>query len=115
MVEVEQGEIWWADLPETDDSGPAFRRPVVVVQGNTLNRSRISTALCVPLTGNPRWGEAPGSVELSMRHTGLPRNSVANATQLLPLDRRRLTERVAKLPPKQLQQVLTGIDIVLGR
>lgn len=115
MVALAQGEVWWAELPEPTGSGPGFRRPVVVVQGDSLNRSRIATAVCVPLTSNLRWADAPGNVLLPARVSGLPKDSVANATLLVALDRTALTERVGKLGPKRLMQILTGIDIVLGR
>ena len=115
MVEVAQGETWWADLPEPTGSGPGFRRPVVVVQGNALNRSRLATVVCVPLTSNLTWANAPGNVHLSAAVTGLPKESVANGTQIVALDRQCLTERVGKLPPKKLALVMSGIDVVLAR
>ncbi len=115
MVDVAQGEIWWADLPEPSGSEPGFRRPVIVVQGDHMNRSRIATVICVPLTGNLAWADAPGNVFLPSKLTGLPKDSVANVSQIVALDRRRLTERAAKLAPKQLILVMSGIDAVLGR
>lgn len=115
MVEVTQGEVWWAELPEPAGSGPGFRRPVVVVQGNALNRSRIATVVCVPLTSNVVWADAPGNTLLRARVTGLRKDSVANASQIIGIDRSFLAERRARLPPKQLAQVLQGIDVVLGR
>src|SRR5450756_1340430 len=84
---ISQGEVWWADLPAPVGSAPGFRRPVVVVQGDALNRSRISTVVCVPLTSSLRWADAPGNVLLSARLTGLPKDSVANVSQVLTLDR----------------------------
>lgn len=115
MVDVSQGDIWWADLPEPSGSGPGFRRPVVVVQGDALNRSRIATAVCIPLSSNLRWASAPGNVLLQARLTGLPKDSVANVSQIVTLDKGILTERVGKLSRKKLGVILTGIDIVLGR
>ena len=115
MVEIAQGEVWWAELPEPRGSGPGFRRPVVVVQGNPLNRSRIAMVVCVPLTSNLAWGEAPGNTPLPARTTGLPKDSVANASQIVAIDRAFLADRVARLGPKQLAQILHGIDVVLGR
>ena len=85
---IAQGEVWWADLPAPEGSAPGFRRPVVVVQGDAFNRSALRTALCVPLTSNLRWAEAPGNVLLTARSTGLPRDSVANVSQLVTLDTR---------------------------
>ena len=112
---ISQGEIWWADLPEPVGSGPGYRRPVVVVQGEAFNRSRIATAVCVPLTSNLEWAEAPGNLLLPARATGLPRDSVATVSQLVTLDREVLAERAGRLSRKQLDLVLLGIDLVLGR
>ena len=112
---ISQGEIWWADLPDPGGSGPGFRRPILVVQGDALNRSRIQTVVCVPLTSNLGYAQAPGNVPLRPRHTGLPKESVANVSQLVALDRTLLTERTGKLPRTQLDLVLSGIDVVLGR
>lgn len=107
--------MWWADLPPPTGSGPGFRRPVVVVQGDALNRSRVATVVCVPLTSNLRWADAPGNVLLSARTTGLPKDSVANVSQVVALDKAVLTERVGKLPRAKVELLLVGIDIVLGR
>ena len=112
---VSQGEVWWADLPTPTGSGPGLRRPVVVVQGNALNRSRIATVVCVPLTSNLMWAEAPGNVLLSTQATGLSKDSVANVSQVVALDKALLTERVGKLPRAKLDLLLTGLDVVLGR
>ena len=85
------------------------------MQGEPLNRSRIATVVCVPLTSNLLWGDAPGNVVLAARATGLPKDSVANVSQLLTIDRNALRDRVGRLGPKHLAQILTGIDVVLGR
>ena len=112
---ISQGEVWWADLPDPVGAGPGFRRPVLVVQGDALNRSRIRTVLAVPLTSNLKWANAPGNVSLSKHMTGLPKESVANVSQLVALDRSLFTERVGKLSGATLERVLSGIDVVLGR
>jgi mRNA interferase MazF len=114
-VVIAQGDVWWAELPPPTGSGPGFRRPVVVVQGDALNRSTIATAVCVPLTTNLRWAQAPGNVLLRARSTHLPSDSVANVSQVVALDRGLLTERTGKLSPRELSLVLAGIDVVLGR
>jgi len=114
-VVISQGEVWWAELPAPAGSGPGFRRPVVVVQGETLNRSRIATVVCVPLTSNLKWATAPGNVSLSARVTGLPKDSVANVSQLVTIDKALLVTRVGKLPHSQLELLLAGIDVVLGK
>jgi mRNA interferase MazF len=114
-VVISQGEIWRAALTAPAGSGPGFRRPVVVVQSDALNRSRIATVVCVPLTSNLKWGLAPGNVPLSARLTGLPKDSVANVSQIVSVDKQFLTARVGKLPASKLELLLSGIAIVLGK
>ena len=112
---ISQGDVCWAELPAPTGSGPGFRRPVVVVQGDALNRSRVATVVCVPLTSNLRWADAPGNVRLAARMTGLPRDSVANVSQIIALDRALLEERVGRVSRAKLELVLSGVDVVLGR
>ena len=112
---ISQGEVWWADLAAPSGSGPGYRRPVVVVQGDAFNRSAIGTIVSVPLTSTLRWADAPGNVRLTARSTGLPRDSVANVSQIVTLDRSILTGRVGKLARSKVDLILSGIDIVLGR
>jgi mRNA interferase MazF len=114
-VVIEQSEVWWADLEEPTGSEPGYRRPVVVVQCDAINRSRIGTVICVPLTSNLKWAEAPGNVLLPKAETGLPRDSVANVSLIVALDKRVLTDRVRKIPRRRLDLILAGIDAVLGR
>ena len=112
---ISQGEVWWADLAEPVGSEPGFRRPVIVVQGDAFNRSSIGTVVAVPLTSNLGWATAPGNVRLTTRATGLSRDSVANVSQVVALDKSILTERVGRLSAAKLELVLAGIDTVLGR
>lgn len=112
---ISQGEVWWADLPAPTGSGPGLRRPVVVVQGDALNRSHLATLVCVPLTSNLRWADAPGNVLLTTRMTGLPKDSVANVSQVVTLDKTLLAERVGKLSRAKIELVLRGLDVILGR
>jgi mRNA interferase MazF len=114
-VVITQGDVWWADLADPVGSEPGFRRPVVVIQGDVFNQSRISTIVCVPLTLNQAWASSPGNVRLSARATGLPRDSIANVSQIVTLDRSKLTERTGRLAAARLDVVLAGVDIVLGR
>jgi mRNA interferase MazF len=112
---IAQGDVWWADLGSPQGSAPGFRRPVVVIQGDTLNRSRLATAVCVALTSNLKWAAAPGNVLLDARATGLAKDSVANVSQLVTLDKSVLTERTGKLSRKKVDLILSGIDVVLAR
>ncbi|MGH2725606.1 MAG: type II toxin-antitoxin system PemK/MazF family toxin [Actinomycetota bacterium] len=111
---IRRGEVWWANLPDPLGSGPGFRRPILVVQSDSFNRSRIATIVAVVLTSNTRLGEAPGNVVLGRRETGLPKPSVANVSQVVTLDKALLTRRVRALPSRVLQQVDEGLRLVLS-
>jgi mRNA interferase MazF len=112
---ISQGEVWWADLGTPSGSTPGLARPVVVIQGEALNRSRIATVIVAPLTTNLAWAEAPGNVLLPSHLSRLPKDSVVNVSQIVTIDRNMLRDRVGKLPPSKVQLILAGIDIVLGR
>jgi mRNA interferase MazF len=114
-VVIAQGEVWWADLPVPTGSAPGFRRPILVVQGDAVNRSRISTVVCVPLTSNLVWADAPGNVLLRAESTGLSKDSVANVSQVITLDKSMLSDRVGKLPRAKVDLVIAGLDVILGR
>ncbi len=88
---------------------------MVVVQCDALNTSRIGTVVCVPLTSNLKWERAPGNALLSAAATSLPKDSVANVSLIVALDKRQLVERVGKIPRRQLELVLSGIDVIVGR
>jgi len=88
---------------------------VLIVQGDAFNASRILTAVVVPLTSNQRLAASPGNVLLPAARTGLPKDSVANVSLIVAIDRNLITERTARLPDAFLNRVLAGIDLVLGR
>ena len=95
-------------------SAPGYRRPVVIVQCDAFNRSRIATIVCIPLTSNLRLAEAPGNVILPATLTGLPRDSVANVSQIFAVDRDFLVDEVGRIPRSALAEILAGVHIVLG-
>ena len=112
---IAQCEVWWADLADPIGSSPGCRRPIVVIQSDPLNRSQLATVVCVVLTSNLRWSIAPGNVLLSAKQTGLDRDSVANVSQLVTIDKRQLTDRVGKIPKRQMEAIFSGIDLIMGR
>ena len=113
MDEIRRGEIWWADLAEPRRSEPGYRRPVLVVQADSFNRSRIQTAVVAVITGNLELADAPGNLLLPARSTGLPRDSVVNVSQLLTLDRSFFTEHAGTLLPRLQRLVDEGLRLVL--
>jgi mRNA interferase MazF len=113
-VVIERGEVWWADLGEPDGSGPGYRRPVIVVQSDAFNRSRLRTFIAVILTTNLRLLDAPGNVLISAKSSGLPKDSVANVSQVITVDRDFLLERAGRLRGQPLKDLETGLRLVLG-
>ncbi len=111
---MKRGEVWWASLPDPAGSGPGYRRPVLVVQANAFNESRINTVVVAVITSNLRLAEAPGNVRLPRRSSGLAKASVVNVSQLMTLDRRFLTERLRALPAAAVDRVDQGMRLVLG-
>lgn len=110
---IQRGEIWWASLAEPTESEPGYRRPVLVVQSDDFNRSRIATVVAVSITSNIRLAQAPGNVFLSHRLTGLPRDSVANVSQIVTINKSFLTELIGVLPLSTVSQVEAGLRLVL--
>src|SRR5690348_96173 len=102
---MKRGEVWWASLPEPTGSGPGFRRPVLVVQSDPFNQSRISTVVIAVVTSNLALAEAPGNVRLAKSEAGLPKPSVVNVSQVLTIDRELLTLRVKVLSSRTMQRV----------
>jgi mRNA interferase MazF len=110
---MRRGELWWVSLPTPDGSGPGKRRPVLIVQSNPFNESRIATVIVAVVASNVGLAQARGNVRLSRSHSGLPKPSVVNVSQLLTVDKRRLTERVAALSPQVMSRVDEGVRLVL--
>ena len=111
---IARGEIWWAALPTPRGSEPGYRRPVVIVQADAFNRSRLQTVIAAVITSNLHLAEAPGNVRLTRRQSRLAKESVINVSQLITLDRSFLTRRVARLAPRALEQLDAGLRSVLG-
>jgi mRNA interferase MazF len=113
-VQIARGEVWWADLPDPVGSAPGYRRPVVVVQSDAFNASRVGTVTVVMLTNKLRLIDAPGNALVPSKASGLRRDSVANVSQILTIDRTRLTERIRRLPPGVLDQIDDGLRLALS-
>lgn len=111
---MERGDVWWADLREPEGSEPGFRRPVLIVQADAFNRSRLQTVIAVVLTSNLRLVDAPGNVLMPARATGLSKDAVANVSQVITIDRDFLTEKAARLRRQLLKDVDNGLRLVLA-
>jgi mRNA interferase MazF len=113
-VVIERGQIWWADLGEPSGSEPGLRRPVLVVQSDAFNRSRLRTVVAVVLTSNLRLVEAPGNVLVPAKTSGLPRDSVVNVSQIITVDRDFLSEPAGRVRGQLLKDVENGLRLVLA-
>lgn len=110
---ISRGELWWADLPDPVASEPGYRRPVLIVQSDDFNTTSIHTVLAVSVTSNVRLAEAPGNVLLPAKRTGLAKDSVANVSQIVTVDKRFLKRRIHQLDRTFVEQVEDGLRLVL--
>jgi mRNA interferase MazF len=111
---IERGQVWWADLTPPRGSEPGYRRPVLVVQDDAFNRSRIRTVLAVALSSNLRLIDAPGNVLIPARSSGLPKDSVANVSQIITVDKDFLAEPAGRIRGEVLKDVESGLRLVLA-
>lgn len=111
---MRRGEIWWASLPEAKGSGPGYRRPVLIIQADEFNRSKINTVIAAIITSNLLLASAPGNVLLKARASGLSKDSVVNVSQLITVDKQFLTGKVKTIDPFSMQRVESGLRLVLA-
>lgn len=111
---MQRGEIWWADLPAPQGSGPAKRRPVLIVQSDAFNASRIQTVIATVITSNLELAAAPGNLLLRRRDSKLAKDSVVNVSQIITLDRSFLTERVGSISKRFMGALDEGLRLALG-
>ncbi len=111
---ISRGEIWWASLPSPIASEPGYRRPLLVVQSNDFNQSRISTVIAAVITSNLRLADAPGNVLLSKKESGLPKKSVVNVSQLITVDKSFFTDKIGSIGILKLKEVEAGVRLVLS-
>ena len=111
---VNRGQIWWADLPDPVASEPGYKRPVIVIQADEFNKSRINTIVVVAITSNVRLADAPGNVSLPKSKSGLSKESVANVSQIFTVDKQFLVEKIGQLDNHTMQELDEGIALVLG-
>ncbi len=114
-TDIARGDIVWVDYGEPIGSEPGFRRPAVVAQADAINRTRIGTIICIPLTSNLLLARAPGNMLLGKSETGLDRDCVANVAQIGAVGRSRIGEWVGTISERRLQILFRGVDLVLGR
>ncbi|HRQ38011.1 MAG TPA: type II toxin-antitoxin system PemK/MazF family toxin [Chloroflexota bacterium] len=110
---IRQGDVFWVELGDPMGSSPGFVRPVVVVQNNVFNQSRINTVLVCVLTSNLQSANAPGNVQLNQGEANLPKQSVANVSQIITVDKTQLVEKIGSLSMHRIREVLDGLDLII--
>ena len=111
---IRRGDLCWADPGQPRGSAPAFRRPVVVVQAEPYNRSKLRTVVVAVLTTNQRFAAMPGNVLMPAALTGLPADSVVNVTQIATVDRTDLEDRIGAVPIWLMDEIDRGLRRVLA-
>jgi mRNA interferase MazF len=111
---MERGAVWWAELPQPVASEPGYRRPVIIVQANSFNRSRIKTIMVLVVTSNLRLADAPGNVSLPATSTGLSKDSVANVSQVITIDKSFLVEECGRIPGALMKAIDEGLRLSLS-
>jgi len=114
MVKIRRGEIWWADLGEPAGSEPSLRRPVLIIQDNQYNQSRIATVIVLSITSNTRLADMPGNILLDKVESGLPKESVINVSQIATVDKSWLEDKVGSISKTLMEEVDYGLGLVLG-
>ena len=110
---INQGDVFWVALPSPVGSAPGYRHPYVVVQNNVFNRGGIGTAVICSLTSNLTRAHSPGNVLLGKGEANLPKPSVVNVSQIFTVDKSQLSERIGSLSRQRVQEILTGIRLLL--
>lgn len=110
---IKRGEIWWAEIPDPEGSSPGYRRPMLIVQANEFNKSKINTVIAAVITTNIRLADAPGNILLSRKKSKLPKDSVINISQIVTVDKSFLTEKITALSPELIVRVDEGMRLVL--
>jgi len=111
---MRRGEIWWSFITTSNESGPDYRRPVLIIQSDDFNRSQINTVIAAVITFNPLLARAPGNVRMSASISGLEKTSAVNVSQVITLQKSTLTKRVGTLKSSHLKEVEEGLRLVLG-
>jgi mRNA interferase MazF len=109
-----QGDVFWTSLSPSSGSEPAYKRPVVIVQRDSINRSKFRTVVVIPLTKQTKHAILPGNVLLRRGEANLPRPSLARGTHVMVIDKNRLIEKIGALSPKRIKEIIDNIIWVMG-
>lgn len=111
---MRRGEIWWSALGSPSGSEPGYRRPVLILQTNEFNESRLRTVVVAAITSNLRLADAPGNVRCRPQETGLRKTSVVNVSQVATIDKKNLHEKTGRISGRLLARIEDGLRLVIG-
>ncbi|MDR0301079.1 MAG: type II toxin-antitoxin system PemK/MazF family toxin [Treponema sp.] len=109
-----RGELWWADFGIPFGSEPGYKRPVIIIQNDFFNNSKINTTIVIPLTTNLILAEAPGNIIITKHDSKLKRDSVITISQIEVIDRQRLIEKITKIDRTIIEEIENNILFILG-
>jgi len=109
-----RGELWWADFGIPFGSEPGYKRPVLIIQNDFFNNSKINTTIVIPLTTNLILADAPGNILITKRESKLKKDSVITISQIEVIDRKRLIEKITKLDKSIIERIENNILFILG-
>ena len=110
---IQQGDIFWVNLGDPRGSEGGYRYPHVVIQNNVFNESRINTVVVCAITSNLKRAEAPGNVLLRKGEGNLPKDSVANISQIITVNKSDLLEKIGRLSPSKVKQIIEGVSLLI--
>ncbi len=111
---IERGQIWWADLPEPRGSSPGYEHPIVIIQSDSFNQTKLNTVIGVVITSNLDLAEMPGNVLIKKENSELPKDSVINITQIVTIDKSELLKYVGTVSERKIEQIENGLRLVLS-
>jgi mRNA interferase MazF len=109
-----RGELWWADFGIPFGSEPGYKRPVLIIQNDFFNRSKINTTIVIPLTTNLILADAPGNILITKNESKLKKDSVITISQIEVIDRQRLIEKITKIDKTVIEKIENNMMFVLG-
>lgn len=110
---IQQGDIFWVELGDPKGSESGYRHPHVVIQNNVFNESRINTVVVCAITSNLKRAEAPGNVLLRKGEGNLPKDSVANISQIITINKSDLLEKIGRVSPSKVKQIIDGVKLLI--
>jgi len=106
---INQGDVFWVQLDQPEESASGIPHPYVVIQENVFNYSRIHTVVVCALTSNLKQANAPGNILLDVGEASLPKQSVVDVSKVSSIEKAQLGEQIGSLDQRRIDQILAGM------